>query len=267
MTGVVFGLAPALQAARRDLFESLKDAARGSTEGGRRSRLRNALVIGEIALAVVVLVGASLFVRTFRNFENARGGLPTKGLITMRVFLSGDRYATPDSQYQRAQDLVQRVEAIPGVAAAMASQMSPFGNGGASAPVVAEGAAVEKGKEPNVLYFGVTPHLLKTIDQTLIAGRDFTDAEGQTKSHVAIVNRVFAKQLWPMLAIPGVLLGVIGGLIAAPVVRSILYNVSPVDPLSFVGTAAFLLVVALAASYFPARRAMSVDPMIALRAE
>jgi putative ABC transport system permease protein len=69
------------------------------------------------------------------------------------------------------------------------------------------------------------------------------------------------------LAVPGVLLGIVGGLIAAPVVRSILYNVSPLDPLSFAGTAAFLLVVALAASYFPARRAMSVDPMIALRSE
>ncbi|HEX6463203.1 MAG TPA: ABC transporter permease, partial [Vicinamibacterales bacterium] len=153
VTGLVFGLAPALQAARRDLFDSLKDAARGSTEGGRRSRLRNALVMGEIALAVVVLVGASLFVRTFKNFENARAGLPTKGLITMRVFLTGDRYATPDSQYQRAQDLVQRVEAIPGVAAAMASLMAPFGMGGSGGPVVAEGGAVEKGKEPNVLYF------------------------------------------------------------------------------------------------------------------
>jgi ABC-type antimicrobial peptide transport system permease subunit len=69
------------------------------------------------------------------------------------------------------------------------------------------------------------------------------------------------------LAVPGVLLGIVGGLIAAPVVRSILYNVSPLDPLSFAGTAAFLLVVALAASYFPARRAMAVDPMIALRSE
>lgn len=430
VTGLVFGLAPALQAARRDLFDALKDAARGSTEGGRRSRLRNALVIGEVALAVVVLVGASLFVKTFRNFENARAGLPTRGLVTVRVFLTGDRYATPESEYRRVQDLVQRVEAIPGVAAATASQMSPYGSGGSNGPVVAEGAAVEKGKEPTAAYFGVTPHLLKTIDEPLIAGRDFTEAEGQSMSHVAIVNQVFAKELWPTqpnpigqrfrlaggatadwitvigivgdfrlftvrdgppppyaflpylyspvrnngltirvsgapiaavmqavrteirsadptlavfqartgdearansyweyriygwmfgifgvvalllaaigvygvlaytvtqrtqeigvrmalgasrqnvfrlvlgsagrLAIPGVVVGVVGGLIAAPVVRSILYNVSPTDPLTFAGTAAFLLVVALAASYFPARRAMSVDPMIALRAE
>lgn len=430
LTGLVFGLAPTAQAVRRDLFDSLKDAARGSTEGGRRGRLRNILVIGEIALAVVVLVMASLFVRTFHNFETARAGVPTRGLLTLRVFLTGDRYEAPEAQYLRAQDLVQRVEAIPGVVAATASQMSPFGTGGDGGPVVAEGVAYEKGKEPGTAFFGVTPHLLKTINQPLIAGRDFTDAEGAGKSHVAIVNQVFARQMWPQLAaplgrrfrfatdptndwitvigvvgdfrlftvrdgkpapyaflsylynptrnngltirvagaslgtvmqavrarikaadptiaifnprtgdqaradtyweyriyswmfgifgvvalllaaigvygmlaysvtqrtqeigvrvalgasrqsvfrlvlasagrlaVPGIAIGVGGGLVAAPVVRSLLYNVSPMDPITFVGVSVFLLVVALAASYVPARRAMAVDPMVALRAE
>src|SRR2546428_2095670 len=79
VTGIVFGLAPALQAARSDLHESLKDGGRGAGGSVHRSRLRSSLVVGEIALAFVVLVGASLFVRTFRNFEKARAGLPTGG--------------------------------------------------------------------------------------------------------------------------------------------------------------------------------------------
>src|SRR5205814_8636152 len=121
----------------------------------------------------------------------------TGGLMTLRIFMVGEQYATPDARIRRVEDIVRRVEALPGVTSAIASRMVPFNGGGSGSPVVPEGVAFEKGQEPNVMYMGVTPHLLRTLGQPLIAGRDFTEAEGVGKSRVAIVNEVFAQRLWP----------------------------------------------------------------------
>src|SRR4051812_9643083 len=198
-TGIVFGLAPALQAARTNLQESLKDGGRGSAGGGR-SRLRSTLVVAEIALSLVLLVGASLFIRSFMNLQDARAGIETSRLMTLRFYMPGDRYEPPDAIVRRVDDVVRRVEALPGVAAAAASNMVPLSGGGSDGGVVPEGVAIAPGQEPHVAYFAVTPHLLKTLNVPLVAGRDFTDAEGQGRSGVAIVNGVFAKRLWPTRA-------------------------------------------------------------------
>jgi predicted permease len=195
VTGVVFGLAPALQAARTNLQESLKD--RGVSAGGSRNRMRSTLVVAEIALSLVLLVGASLFVRSFLNLQEARAGIDTASLMTLRFYLPGDAYEPPDAIIRRVDDVVRRAEALPGVVSAMASNMVPLSGGGSGGAVVPEGVAFEVGHEPRVSYFGVTPHLLKTLNVPLIAGRDFTDAEGQGRSGVAIVNSTFAKRLWP----------------------------------------------------------------------
>jgi putative ABC transport system permease protein len=331
---------------------------------------------------------------------------------------------------RRVDDIVRRAEMLPGVASAMASNMVPLSGGGSGGAVVPEGSAFEAGHEPRVSYYGVTPHLLKTLNVPLVAGRDFTDAEGQARSGVAIVNTTFAKRLWPTrtdyvgqrfrrvedpqsewitvigvvgdfrlftvrdgkpspyaflsypyeptrntgltmriaggspaaitaairqeirksdptlpifnvqtgeearqgtfwqfrlfgwmfsifgvialvlasvgvygvlsysvsqrtqeigvrlalgasrqnvfamivshgarLAAIGILFGVAGAFGITRVVSTLLYNVSATDPLSFVATAVFLVFVAVLASYVPARRATSVDPLIALRAE
>jgi len=199
ITGIVFGLAPAVQAARGDQYGGLKDGGRGAGGSVARNRLRSTLVTGEIALSLVVLVAASLFVRTFLNLEHARAGQPTDGLMTMRIFMVGDQYAGEDARIRRVEDLVRRIEALPGVQSAMASRMVPFGNGGAGSRVAPEGAVYEPGKEPTTAYFGVTPHALRTLGQPIVSGRDFSDADGVGKSKVAIVNQVFAKRLWPNL--------------------------------------------------------------------
>jgi putative ABC transport system permease protein len=428
VTGVVFGLAPALQAARTNLQESLKD--RGVSAGGSRNRMRAALVVAEIALSLVLLVGASLFVRSFLNLQDARAGIDTASLMTLRFYMPGDPYEPPDVMIRRVDDIVRRAETLPGVVSAMASNMVPLSGGGSGGAVVPEGVVIESGHEPRVSYYGVTPHLLKTLNIPLVAGRDFTDAEGQGRSGVAIVNSTFAKRLWPTrtdyvgqrfrliedpqnqwitvigvvgdfrlfsvrdgkpspyaflsypyeptrntgltmrvaggspaaittairqeirksdptlpifnvqtgeearlgtfwqfrlfgwmfsifgvialvlasvgvygvlsyavsqrtqeigvrlalgasrrnvfamivshgarLAAIGIVFGVAGAFGVTRVVRSLLYNVSATDPLSFVATAVFLVLVAVVASYVPARRATGVDPMIALRAE
>jgi putative ABC transport system permease protein len=197
VTGIVFGLAPALHASRTNLQESLKDGGRGSSAGGRRNRLRSALVVSEIALSLVLLVGASLFVRSFLNLQDARAGLDSSPLMLMRFYMSGDQYEEPAAMVRRVDDIVRRVEALPGVGSAAASNMVPFNAGGSNGPVVPEGVSFEPGQEPTSQYFGVTSHLLKTLNVPLVAGRDFTDAEGLGRSAVAIVNGVFAKRMWP----------------------------------------------------------------------
>ena len=194
-TGIVFGLAPAVQAARADLHESLKEGGRGSTGGG--ARLRHALVVIEIALSLVCLVGASLFLRSFLKLESAGGGFDTSPLLTMRVYLSGDPYEDEDARSRRVDDIVQRVEALPGVQAAFASNLVPFGGGGGGGKIIVDGRSVERGKEPFAGFVGVTPHLVRTLGVSLMRGRDFTDTEGRMKASVAVVNQAMATRMWP----------------------------------------------------------------------
>src|SRR5205823_2324003 len=105
----------------------------------------------------------------------------------------------PDAMARRAADIVRRVEALPGVTAATASNMVPYLGGGSGAQATAEGSTLPKDQDPRVQFFGVTPHVIRTLNIALLSGRDFTDAEGATKSPVAIVNRVFAGRLWPKI--------------------------------------------------------------------
>jgi hypothetical protein len=118
VTGIAFGLMPALNAAHSNLQDSLKEGARGAT-GGRRAWMRNALVIVEVSLALVLLVGASLFVRSFRNLEGANVGFDTAPLMSLRFYLAGVAYEPADAKSRRVEDIVQRVEALPGVQSAI----------------------------------------------------------------------------------------------------------------------------------------------------
>jgi putative ABC transport system permease protein len=195
LTGIVFGLAPALQAARADLQSSLKEGGRGSA-GGSRARLRNALVIAEVALSLVLLVGASLFVRSFLNLQGATVGFDTTPLMSMRFYLPGPAYESDEAKARRVEDIVRRVEALPGVRAAFASNFIPMGAGGGGGRVIVEGRAVDPGREPGIAFIGVTPHMRQTIDVPLLAGRDMTDAEGSTLTPVALINERMARQLW-----------------------------------------------------------------------
>ena len=101
---------------------------------------------------------------------------------------------------QRVDDIVRRIEALPGVVSVTASTMVPYLGGGSSGPATAEGSTIPKEQEPNVQYYGVTAHWMRTLNVTLVGGRDFTAIEATTNSHVAIVNQVFARRLWPNLA-------------------------------------------------------------------
>ena len=196
-TGLVFGLAPALQAGRLNLQETLRDGARGSGQSGRRARVRNGLVILEVAMALILLVGASLFVRSFLNMRSASPGFETAPLLTTRFFMTGDSYATREQRAQRVEDIMRRIESLPGVVSAFASNFVPLDAGGVSGKAMVDGRTYPKNEEPTILLTSVTPHLYKTMNLPLLKGRDFTDGEGAGSTPVAVINETMAKKLWP----------------------------------------------------------------------
>jgi putative ABC transport system permease protein len=428
LTGVVFGLAPALQAARTNLQSSLKEGGRGAAGGGR-ARVRNVLVVAEVAMSLVLLIGASLFVRSFLNLQGASVGFDTAPLLTMRFYLPGAAYEAADAKARRAEDIARRVEAIPGVEAAFASNFVPLGGGGGGGQVLVEGKTFESGKEPQITFVAASPRLAKTLGVALLRGRDIMDSEETTRTPVALINQTMAKQLWAdadpigrrfkltradqqdwftvvgliadfrhfqgdssdpvfpsayvpysfdptlntgltirtagdparlvssvreqirladaslpifqvstmedlrqrsfwqfrlfgwmfstfgavalllasvgvygvlsysvsqrtqeigvrmalgaarrdvlrlilgqglRLAVVGIVVGLVGAFGATRFLKTVLYNVTPTDPFSFIVVACFLTLVAIVASYVPARRAMAVDPLVALRNE
>ena len=196
LTGLVFGMVPALHATRSNLQDSLKEGARGST-GGRRAWMRNGLVVVEIAMSLVLLIGASLFVRSFLNLQNATVGFDTAPLMTLRFYLPGANYEPAGAKERRVQDIVRRVEGLPGVQAAFASNFVPLGAGGGGGNVIVEGKSVARGEEPGITFIGATPRLRQTLNVALTSGRDITESEETTRTPVALVNQTMAKQLWP----------------------------------------------------------------------
>ncbi len=192
-TAVLFGLLPALQATRGSLQGSMKDGARGAT--GSRTWTRNILVAAEVALSVVALVGALLFVRTFQNLDTFNLGFDPKPLMTMRFYMPGDVYAVDDAKLRRVRDIVERVEALPGVQAAYSSNFVPMDGGGGGGDIVIEGRPVEQGRRSNIQVTAVTPHFFKTLG-VAVRGADLSDAQGWTKNADAVINQTMADRFW-----------------------------------------------------------------------
>jgi putative ABC transport system permease protein len=194
-TAIVFGLFPALQVSRGNLHDTLKEGTRGNSVA--KSFLRSSLVVAQIAFALVALVGALLFVRTFWNLGAFNVGFDTKPLMSMRFFMPGETYEPKDAKLRRVEDIVRRVEALPAVRATFASNFVPLSGGGGGGSVIIDGQAVEKGKEPNISVIAVTPHFNAVMGQGMLEGRDFTDAEGWSHSPVALINQRMKTQFWP----------------------------------------------------------------------
>ena len=193
-TALLFGLVPALQATRGNLQDSLKEGSRGNT--GSRGWARNILIGAEVALSLVALVGALLFVRTFVNLDTKDIGFDPKPLMTMRFYMPGEAYDAPDSKLRRVQDIVERVEGLPGVDTAFSSNLVPISGGGGGGNVVIEGRPAEKGREAEIRFTGVTPHFYRALGLKLISGSDFTDLQGWSRMPVAIINQTMAERFW-----------------------------------------------------------------------
>jgi predicted permease len=196
LTGIAFGLAPALQASKPDLQEGLKEGARGMTGGGR-AWIRNVLIVAEVALSLLLLIGASLYTRSFLQLQQANGGFETKPLMTLRYYMANELYTTPESKVQRTEDVLRRVEALPGVQAAFASNLVPLDGGGGYRNIEIDGHPPEKGREPGAEFIGVTPHMLKTLGLAIRRGRVLTETESFAKTPYAVVNDAMVKKFWP----------------------------------------------------------------------
>jgi putative ABC transport system permease protein len=190
-TSLVFGLVPAMQITRRELQENLKEGARGTT--GKGAIVRNVLVVSQVSLALVALVGALLFVRSFTNLDTFRVGFDTTSALTMRFFMTGEPYAATGSKAQRVDDVVRRIEALPGVETAFASNLVPIWGGGGGATIEVEGRTA--GQRHEISFIAATPHMFSTLGISMSQGRNFSDADSNRA--VAIVNEAMANRLWP----------------------------------------------------------------------
>jgi putative ABC transport system permease protein len=202
-TGLLFGSIPAWQASRALSGEDLAEGGRGST-ASRGGRVRDALVVAQIAVALVLLVGAGLLLRSLLTLSRVDTGIDTRNLLAFDVVLSGRR-----AEYQRLQlefyDAVLReVRSLPGVRTAGAAVTLPIGGDDFGASVVIEGApAPLAGREPRAGYQIVTPDYFRTMGIPVRAGRDFGPGDTKDGNPVVIVNETFARQHWPQGAAIG----------------------------------------------------------------
>ena len=194
-TGIAFGLAPAWQAASKtDIVPVLKDeAALGRT---RRSRLRGAFVVAQVACSMFLVIGAGLFVRSLLSARAIDAGFDPSDMIVMSVVpqLHGYDEARGRSMYE---SLLQRVSALPGVQSATLAESVPLGIGGSRRGTAIEGYRPQPGEDTETAYNVVAPRYFETMRIPILRGRSFSDADRSGAPPVVIVNEAFARRYWP----------------------------------------------------------------------
>ena len=195
MTGLVFGIVPALQQSRGDLNESLKDSGRGSSEGKGRGWIRSVLVISEVAMACVLLVGAGLLIRSFVRVLDVDLGFQPEHAATMRVD-PGPAYKTREQTNGYFSEVLRRTREVPGVTAAGLTDALPLGRNRTWC-VAAKGQTYAKGEYPCEFIRIVSEGYIRAMGVPLRAGRDFEERDGTSGVKVAIVNESMARKLWP----------------------------------------------------------------------
>ena len=196
LTGVLFGLLPAIKASRTELNEILKAGGRGGTLGWTNNRMRGLLVISEIALSLVALIGAGLFVRSMQHAQELDPGFDAKNLFQMQFDLGTLRYDADHGQ-QFFRDLIERAKSVPGVVNASVSSDGIFG-GTIAGTVFREGAQTDPNNRGTLVQFDdVSPGHFETLRIPLRSGRDFNDFDRENTLAAVIVNEAMAKLLWP----------------------------------------------------------------------
>jgi predicted permease len=197
LTGIVFGLAPALQAARVELHEALKEGGRSATAGATRSRLRGLLVVSEVALSLVLLVGAGLLVKSFVRLTSVNPGFDPQQVLTTDLSLSKVKY--PDAERQRTAfaELVSRMQTLPGVESAAAVYPLPFGGISTSNSFIIAGRPEPvPGDKPAANYRAISPDYFHVMRMALVRGRAFTAQDDAQAPPVVIVNETFARRFF-----------------------------------------------------------------------
>ena len=194
LTSVLFSLAPALRALRVDLTDSLKDGGQSSSSGGARQRVRSALVVVEMALAVVLLVGAGLMLRSIWALQRTPLGFDAAGVLTMRVSVPAASYATPEQVIVFYQKLMDRVRTLPGVQAAGAARLLPLGSTIGDFGLRVEGYVPPPGTNAKGDWQIVTDGYLEAMGERIVQGRAFTPADSASTELVALVNEELVRR-------------------------------------------------------------------------
>lgn len=195
-TGLLFGLAPALQLSSPDMHEALKEGGRNAGAGQKRQRLRSVLVVGEIALSLVLLIGATLMIRSFVKLQTLDPGFERDHLLTLRTAMAGSPY---DSSFQRKGFVVQtleRLRAVPGVTEVAGANIVPFSGSNNSSSFTVEGQDVRVGDEPTASWRSVTPGYFPVLGISLVKGRVFTEQELRDSVQLVVINEAMAKRFW-----------------------------------------------------------------------
>ena len=196
LAGLLFGIAPAIRAARPDLNAELKEGSRGSVGKGRQ-RLRSGMVIAEVALSLVLLIGAGLMIQSLGELQKVDKGFEPENVFTARVQLPQIRYGDQAAAWAFYQEFIDRVEALPGATSASLSQIVPLQGNSWENFIFPEGVEFEQENGRSVLYHMITPAHFETLGISIVRGRgfDLTDREGAER--VIVVDERMAEQFWP----------------------------------------------------------------------
>jgi putative ABC transport system permease protein len=196
-TGVVFGVAPALQLSRPDHGGALNDAGRGSS-GARAARTGRALVVAEIALSLVLLAGAGLLVRSFLRLQQVEPGFVPQRAVTMQLLLPGSRYPDAAAQVRFSRLVHDRIATAPGVQSAAVSSTLPMSGSNLGAGfTVDDHPLANPADRPTAAGFAVSPDYFATMGIQLVRGRAFTARDDENAPPVAIINETMAQRFWP----------------------------------------------------------------------
>ena len=198
-TGVIFGLAPAIQAIRFNQSETLKEGGRDAATGGSGKRLRSVLVMAEVAISLVLLIGAGLLINSFMRLRNVDPGFRADNLLTMKIVLPEPKYEEFERRQAFYTDLVQRVESLAGVRSAAVTTNLPLYRQGNSIAVRIEGRPdPPPGQEHIVVTRIISPGYFDTMTIPLLSGRNLTDQDTETSSECsAVISETMARRFWP----------------------------------------------------------------------
>jgi putative ABC transport system permease protein len=198
LTGLIFGLVPALGASKPDLGESLKEGGKGSSAGAGRNRVRNALVVAEIALSLVLLIGTGLLVKSFVRLGQEDPGLNPSGVLTMQINLAGSKYPKDDQYIGFYRQLLEGIEAVDGVRAAGAISELPLTRQRNDGDFTVEGRPLLPSGQKLISDMRViTPGYFDAMEIPILRGRGFTDRDDPGAPRVSIINDVMASEFWP----------------------------------------------------------------------
>jgi putative ABC transport system permease protein len=196
VTGVAIGIVPALAASRPQLQETLKTSGRGSTSGRGQRRLRGALVVAEVALSVVLTLGAGLLLRSFLSVLAVDPGFRPDRLLTLQIALSAN-YQTPAQRLTLYRSLFERLDAVPGVISTGGTTRLPLGSTNVTTKIGVEGSDKPIGEWPEVEFRRAVHNYFDTMGIPLLRGRSFTAADTADAPPVVVINQTMARQIFP----------------------------------------------------------------------